>query len=245
MDAAKRLKYFGLEAPPPFAGTILKTWSEEKFRELEPYVIEEQRHGSASVNVFRVVGTRHPDYAGKTWLDLLMNGRRMMVNLPLFRDNPGYYLETGAKEPYMHYQSIDGGDIYIGAEGNHRTCIARFFFFTQGLTILHGITLDDYRIDWSFKEACDELRRTAEALRVPIHLTVTKRLVERQDAADWRLDRFVLTAKVFDARRHETHELDREGVYRFIDGLKRPWWKRFLNPSRGGRLCASQHTSSP
>ncbi|BCO09272.1 hypothetical protein GF1_16480 [Desulfolithobacter dissulfuricans] len=226
MDQAERLKYFNLETPPPFAKTILKEWPEEKFREFEPYIIEEQRHGSASVNVFRVVGTRHPDYAGKTWLDLLMNGRRMMVNLPLFQDNPGYYLETGTKEPYMHYQSIDGGDVYIGAEGNHRTCIARFFFFTQGMTTLHGITLDDYRIDWAFKEVCDELMFEVKKLRLPFHLTVTRKLIDRQDAADWRLDRFALTARVFDARRQETFELDREGLCRFIDEVKKPWWKK-------------------
>lgn len=235
MSETERLKYFNLQAPPPFAETVLKTWPEKKFRECEPYIIEEQHHGSASVNVFRVVGTRHPDYAGKNWLDLLMNGRRMMVNLPLFQDNPDYYLETGAKEPYMHYQSIDGGDVYIGAEGkgNHRTCIARFFFFTQGLTTLHGITLDDYRIDWTFKELCDELKIVAEQLRLPISHTVNRKLIDRRDAADWRLDSFTLTASVYDAGRHETYELDKEGLCRFIDEMKKPWWKKILS----GRKC--------
>ncbi|MFP7756235.1 hypothetical protein ACLG6S_16585 [Thermodesulfobacteriota bacterium B35] len=64
-DEKDRLRYFGLEEPPPFAGTILKAWSETEFRDIEPYVAEEQRLENASVNVFRVVGTRHPDYAGK------------------------------------------------------------------------------------------------------------------------------------------------------------------------------------
>ncbi|HHL34383.1 MAG TPA: hypothetical protein ENJ30_08500 [Desulfobulbaceae bacterium] len=230
MSEPERLKYFDLQAPPPFAETILKPWPEKEFREFEPYIIEEQRHGSASVNVFRVVGTQLPDYAGKSWFDLLMNGRRMMANLPLFQDNPGYYLETGGKEPYMHYRSIDGGDVYIGDEGNHRTCIARFFFFTQGLTTLHGITLDDYRIDWAFKELCDELRDLTERLRVPIRLTaVNRKLVNRQDAADWRLDSFTLTAKVIDTRRHETYELDKDGLCRLLDEMRKPWWQKVLS----------------
>ena len=229
MSESERLKYFDLQAPPPFAETILKPWPEE-FSYLRSYVIEEQRHGSASVNVFRVVGTRHPDYAGKSWLELLMHGRRMMINLPLFRDNPGYYLETGRKEPYMHYQSLDGGDVYIGDEGSHRTCIARFFFFTQGLTTLHGITLDDYRIDWTFKGLCDELSATAERLRLPIRLAgIDRKLVDRQDAADWRLDRFTLTARVVDIRRHATYTLDREGLGQFLEEMKKPWWKKILS----------------
>lgn len=223
----ERLKYFDLQTPPPFAHTILKPWPEETFREIEPYIFEEQRHGSASVNVFRVVGTRHPDYANKSWLDLLMNGRRMMVNLPLFQEKPEYYLETGAKEPYMHYRSIDGGDVYIGDEGNHRTCIARFNFFTRGLTTLHGITLDDYRIDWVFKDICDRLKKTAVESGNPIQLTVERKLIDRQDAADWRLDRFNLIARV-DIRGQETHMLDREGLCQFLEGIKQPWWKKIL-----------------
>ncbi len=227
-DEKDRLRYFGLEEPPPFAGTILKAWSEAEFRDIEPYVVEEQRLENASVNVFRVVGTRHPDYAGKSWLDLLMHGRRMMANLPLFRDNPGYYLETGSKSPYMHYQSIDGGDVYIGDEGNHRTCIARFFYFTRGLTTIHGITLDDYRVDRVFKEACDRLKRIAAEKNRPIHLTVEKTLIDRQDAAGWRLDRFALLARVEDLRCHETYRLDKDGLYQLMETFGKPWWRRRL-----------------
>lgn len=220
-----RMSYFNLDYPPPFSGETLKKWDDLDFINLKQYVIEEQRYGCASVNVFRVVGTQHPDYAEKTWLDLLNNGKRMQLNLPLFQDNPDYYLETAPKKPFMHYVSLDGGDVYIGDEGNHRTCIAKFFFFTQGLTTLHGITLQDYRIDWTFKALCDELKATVEALKIPIYLNIQKKLIERKDAADWKLDRFSLTARLFDARCGETHLVDHDGLVHFIDKLRKPWWK--------------------
>ncbi len=219
------LKYFDLPDVPPFANKVLLSWNDLNFHELEPYVIQEQSHGCASVNLFKVVGTKHTDYAGGTWLDLLNNGRRMLSNLPLFRKNPGYYLETGPKVPYMHYISLDGGDIYIGAEGNHRTCIAQFYFFTQGLTTLHGIRVDDYRIDWAFKAACDELKTTAHNLGLPLHVSVSRKMVDRDDAADWRQDRFTLTARVIDTRRHDPLEFNHEGLQNYIQTLKRPWWK--------------------
>ncbi|QEM66745.1 hypothetical protein FO488_00290 [Geobacter sp. FeAm09] len=230
------LDYFGLPSAPPFAHKHLLSWHDLNFHELEPYVIQEQSHGCASVNVFKVVGTRHTDYAGGTWLNLLHNGRRMMSNLPMFRNNPGYYLATGPKEPYMHYVSIDGGDIYIGAEGNHRTCIAQFHFFTQGLTTLHGIRMDDYRIDWAFKAACDELRTTAESIGQPLHISVVRKMIDRNDAADWRQDSFTLTAKVIDSK-SRTFELNHEDLQSYTRDLKRPWWKIWAGFPKRRKQC--------
>lgn len=221
----KRLQQFNICTPPAFSQERILLWQDLAFHEIKPYAIEEQRYGSASVNVFRVVGTRHPSYAGGSWYDLLGKGVRMDQNLALFRDNPGYYLETGPKEPYMQYVSLDGGDMYVGDEGNHRSCIARYYFSTQGLTMLHGVTLLDYRIDWAFKSLCDEFLQTVQQKRLPIYLTVERKMVERRDATDWKLDKYTLTGRVVDARTRETHNLDFEGLYCFLEKLKRPWWK--------------------
>ncbi len=220
-----RMKYFGLTDLPHFANELLLPWPEAHFRDAEPYVIEEQRHGCASLNVFRVVGTKHPCYAGESWLNLLEKGKRMDRNLNEFSNNPDYYSETGAKIPYMQYVSIDSGDLYIGDEGNHRTCISRFHFYTKGLTILHGITWLDYRIDWSFKSLCDEIQRVAAQNGTPIYLKINKHMVERRDASDWMLNKYALTAEILDTKNHCKQELDFDGLQKLLDRLKKPWWK--------------------
>lgn len=220
-----RMQYFNLQTPPPFADEKLLSWNDIKFHELEPFITERQRHGSASVNVFKVVGTRHPEYSGKSWLHLLENGKRMQKNLTELAGNPNYYQETSPKQPYMQYRSIDGGDVYIGDEGNHRTCIARFYFFAQGATILHGVNLLDYRIDWAMKSLCDEFRQTVAKLRLPIFLTTNSKLVERRDATNWMSDRYVVSACVLDGRSRETHEFDHDGLQKYLERLKKPWWK--------------------
>lgn len=220
------IRYFGLPSPPPFASETLEKWDAAAFASMEKFIVQEQRHGSTSVNVFNVIGTKHHDYAGKTWLNLLENGRRMHENLPLFEENPGYYLETATKAPYMHLISIDGGSLYIGEEGNHRTCIARFFFLTRSMSILHGVSWQDFRIDWHFKELCDELKSKAERLRLPISIDVYREMLERRDAADWRLDIFKLVAKVYNGQTGETMLLDAEGLEEYIDKLGRSWWRR-------------------
>jgi len=226
-NTANRLEYFGIKEPPPFAHEKLLSWQDVRFNELEPYVVEEQRHGSASVNVFRVVGTRHPDYARESWLYLLNNGKRMEHNLSLFSTNPAYYLETCPKVPYMQYISIDGGDLYIGDEGNHRTTLARFAFYKNGLTTLHGITCLDFRIDWAMKELCDEVTETIEKKRLPIYLSVFRKHIERRDATDWKLDLYTISARVVDSRKGVTLDFNFDGLQKYSETLKQPnqWWK--------------------
>lgn len=55
----------------------------------------------------------------------------MHVNLPLLDKNPGYYLEDRRKAPTMSFIKLDG-KLYVDGDGNHRTCIAKFFFYYQG-----------------------------------------------------------------------------------------------------------------
>jgi len=220
-----RMKLFNLQTQPPFAEEKLLSWHDIAFHDLHHFVVEEERYGSASVNVFRVVGTKHASYAGRSWQDLLGRGVRMEHNLSRFTDNPGYYLGVGPKVPYMQYLSIDGGDMYVGDEGNHRTCIARFYFFTQGLTVLHGVTLLNFKIDWAFKSLCDDFRQTVEYRGLPIYLSVGRRAVERRDATDWKIDKYVLSARVIDSRKHETYEFDFISLQYYLEKLKKPWWK--------------------
>lgn len=221
-----RMKLFGYEHMPAFAHEVIRPWSEAQFDGLQSYITEHYWCGNASVNVFRVIGTCHPDYAGGTWIDLLMHGKRMdSVNLPLFQTNPGYYLETIQKTPMMYYRSIDGGSLYIGDDGNHRTCIARFDFFRNGLTTLHGVTVDDYRIDWEFKKLVEELQSVVEKKRIPVFISVRSEVIERQDTSGWKLDKFKLVADVRDSRNNGTERLDFKGLEIYLNSLKIPKWK--------------------
>lgn len=224
---SSRMKIFGLESEPHFANEILSLWNETNFLELQPFIKEHYWCGNASVNVFRVVGTRHPDYANNTWLHVLMNAKRMNnINIPLYCSNPGYYQETCAKDPYMHYQSIDGGDLFIGNEGNHRTTIARFDFYKKGITNLHGVFLDDYKIDWEFKKIYDEANTIIREKGLRIYISLNKSIVERQDTVAWKLDKYKLTAKIWDAKKGEEVKINNHLEFdRYLTVLKKPRWK--------------------
>ncbi|MGD2819606.1 hypothetical protein ACP80H_25170, partial [Escherichia coli] len=105
------------------------------------FITEHYWTGQGSINVYRIVGTDHPQYAGMTWLELLERGKRMDINIPLLEKNPGYYTQAEQQHAGMSFVSTDGIHWYVSADGNHRSCLARFLFHLQGegRTQLHNV----------------------------------------------------------------------------------------------------------
>jgi len=200
----------------------IQKWDKMEFLNLLPFVKEHYWQNNASINVFRVVGTQHPDYIGLTWLDLLEQGKRMPLNLRLYKENPGYYYETVKKEPTMYFQSIDGGDLYIGADGNHRTCIAKAVFYLTGETTLHGVTVDDYRVDWRLKEFYDRLNTLITGEMLPYYIEPVTEIISRDDSGGWMLEKYKPTIKLYDIKQKNEHYLDAGGSESFLKQLEKP-----------------------
>jgi hypothetical protein len=152
----------------------------------QPFVTQHYWADQASINPFRVVGTRHPDYQSLAWLELLEQGKRMPLNLRLHASNPGYYDETAKKQPEMSYLSLDGVDWYVNADGDHRTCIARFAFHHAGRSVLHGGRLDDYRADHALAGAFARLRELAAERRLGLRVETRREALGREDTAGRR-----------------------------------------------------------
>ena len=77
-------------SPPHWANDTIRPFDEELYRDALPFAIRRYWCDSGSVNVFRVVGTRHPDYRNMNWRWMLGNGKRMTENLALHETNPGW-----------------------------------------------------------------------------------------------------------------------------------------------------------
>ena len=203
---------------------------------MAPFVLTHRGCDDAPLNLFQGVGTRHPDYNGMTWLEFLEHGRHMPANRQWWADNPGYYTEPGRKRPAMSFISLDGTDGYVDADGEHRTCIARFDFDHRVLRTLTGLSLTDWRFDEVFKERMDRLTDLIRSRRIQIEIEHQKALVERSDNPGWKLDRYVNTLQVVDpagflpAGLPET--LDSAAVLALTRSLSRPHWRRWFR--RGG-----------
>ena len=207
-------------ANPEILNRTIRKWNDFPFA----FVKEKYWQDAGSVNIFRIVGTEHPDYAGLTWLSFLELGKRMYLNLDLFDKNPGYYRETQKKIPSMYYQSIDGGDLYIGGDGNHRTAIAKAAFFLTGETTLHGVTVTDYRIDWKFKEIYEELTELIVKKRLSYKADIISETVLRDDTAGWMLEKYDLKIKLFDFKKQKTTLLNMQEAKNLISKLKKSMW---------------------
>ena len=90
----------------------------------------------------------------------------------------------------MYYRSLDGGDLYVGEDGNHRTCIAKADFYIKGISNLHGVVHNDYRINWELKRIYDELEKVVEEKRIPLKIEACSEIITREDSGEWMREIF-------------------------------------------------------
>ena len=203
------------EMPPHWAGETIRPFDEDLLREGLPFVLRRYWCASGSVNAFRIVGTRHPDYKNMTWRWMIENGRRIRENLALHETNPGYYLETSRKVPEMTFITTDGLDFYVSTDGNHRSAIARFDFHYRGITTLHGVAIEDIRIDRELLEGYRNISRLIRESRLPLLSTPVSEKLSREDTAGWMLEIFRVRIRIEDAE-GQTFLDDTEAVAEWI-----------------------------
>lgn len=243
---------------PDWADTLIQPWDAAWFRQASDFVTHHYWTSQGSINVFRIVGTDHPQYAGMTWLDLLHRGKRMDINIPLVENHPQYYTDAQIHHAGMSFVSLDGIHWFVSADGNHRSCLARFYYHLQGegRTQLHNVSQSVYRTDDAFMSACQDMARLTPALaRQGIHMTLnTRRLpVSREDTPGWKVDVFRTEAELMldegaDDPNTETlilhnaqEVIQQSGRLEAMLSDKTPatrstrsWWQRFMK-STGGR----------
>ena len=206
---------------PFFADQRILFLEPDKLASIEPFIAETTWEDNGSINVFMVAGTTHLDYRDMTWLEFLDKGEKMDINLKLFRSNPDYYLGLDHKLPTMSYIQIDGGPLYVGADGNHRTCIAKAYFFLKGLSMLHGVTITHHRLDHKAMELHQRLLNRFRSVRA------FRTKVKREDSGGWMREVFETSFEITDRKGHVSvfsksrpEELLNRGILAFFRRLK-------------------------
>lgn len=223
--------YQKVMAQPPHWGheKILK-WDDGMFRELEPFLTHHYWADGGTLNVFNVVGTKHPDYQGLTWLEFIHQGKRMSQNLPKYDGNPVYYNGTEKKSPEMSFLSMDGMGWYVDDDGNHRTGIAKFAFFYQARMELHGLKLNDYRFDHEMYGLYLKVGDVIKERKLAGSASIIPKSVRggRRDTAGWRLDLYKPNL-VFAKHRESSQTLTTaQEVNVVLDSLTIPAYRRWF-----------------
>lgn len=183
--------------PPHWAHDPLLAWDEQAFKQRADFLTHHYWIDSGSLNIFKVVGTKHVDYQGLSWLTFLQQGKRMANNLPKYDSNPTYYDATLKKVPEMSFISLDGLHWYVDGDGNHRTAIAKFAFFYQDRTELHGLEMTDYRFDQAMYSSHLNLLDIIRERRLQhIRVNVGSSHIGRRDTGGWRLDLYQPTVAI-------------------------------------------------
>ena len=215
------------DMPPHWAGETIRPFDEDLFRDSRPFVRRHYWCDSGSVNVFRIIGTIHASYQNKTWDWMIKNGKKISSNLREYGENPDYYLQT-TKKGDISFVTWDALDYYIW-QGNHRSAIARFDFHYRGITTLHGVSIEDVRIDWDLFEGYRKISRLIRENRLPLLAAPVSKKLSREDTAGWMLETFSVRIRIEDAK-GETFLDNVETVGEFLRKNtpsapgKRRWW---------------------
>lgn len=179
-----------IKNPPPWAFDSIQPWDTQYLSRAGTFLRRHYWTSQGSVNVFRVVGTDCQQYQNCSWLDFLTSGKKMNINLSLQNKQPEYYRDIAVKLPTIYFNTFDGIDYYIGSDGNHRTCLAKFMFYETGETQLHGVTINHYDIDEAFYRLYRELSEKISQLGLSVILTAESKQIKREDTAGWMIDYF-------------------------------------------------------
>lgn len=182
MDYIEQIKS---DSPAHMQETIFNYASVEKRADL--FALEVRWSDSASVNVYEVTGSCHPDYVGSTWMQLLDYGKRMPRNMRLLHENPLYYFEQTKKIPSMYYTKI-GKDLFVTCDGNHRTCLAKVLFFYSDRTNIEGVFLTEIIKDEELEHMHELLNASEELKKAGIRLEIQSKHLSRKDAPGWKSD---------------------------------------------------------
>lgn len=222
---------------PDIFNQPIKSWDDLGFNQIQPFLTENRWEDSASINVFSVIGTQHPEYAGlPSWIRLLEIGKRMYLNLPLFKQKPEYYFEKTKKIPSMYYLSINSGEYYIGADGNHRTAIAKAaFFLEQTDGSIHGVTLNSFKVDLELKKCFENINETIKKRNLPLYASVETKTVSRKDGDGWMLEKYAPAIQIQDYKKNNYTVLhNAEKAEEFLENINASIFRRFFGFFKNG-----------
>ncbi len=201
---------------PELADTIIKPyhWAREDF------IKEEGHYLNQTIALSKITGTMHQSYAGETWGYLLKNGIRMTGNLGLYQANPEYYTCDAPKLPMMSFMR-KSDEYYVYHDGNHRSCIGKFFLLPEGIDRLGTVTVYEHIEDTVIADFFNELEEVLKTRgKHHIHIFPHRKLIERLDGDGWKRDMYQTGIRLLNPKNRIERILDKITVQIYLDTLK-------------------------
>jgi len=194
--------------------------------DIKSFAVEEKWDDCATVEIFKVRGTAHPDYCGISWRELLSAGKRMPQNLALLDSNPEYYVSRDKKHPSMNFEMVDGS-LYLAGDGNHRTCIARFYLNLICESFLHGVELREFVTDKVARANFNKVKELLDSKGLfHVEALPLKEKVSREDSPGRHVEKFKVDVLLKNRMNGMEHTLSTYGCDPLI-GILEKW--SFLN----------------
>jgi hypothetical protein len=187
---------------PYFADEVIQDYRPEM--EKQPFRKHVSWCHAGSVNIMRICGTQHPDYIGLTWRNFLRTGRRMDINIKAYRENSAYYTASGiTRLPGMFVHFVDGKG-YVAEDGNHRTCIGKFFLYNHESPYMHGLNVTEQQTDLRMFALYTRLLKVLPGYCKAIPEAVE---IKRDDGKGWAAYFYDVRVRVVNARSNGYEEV--------------------------------------
>lgn len=210
MDDDRIMELFG--QVPYFADQTIEAFDTESYRAKIHFMTSAYWCSEASINLGNVCGTMHPDYGGMTWREFLANGKRMDGNISAYQKNPGYYTKHVERLPGMYYKKF-GPKTYVSGHGDHRTCIGKFYLYTQDNPYIHNVSLEEEEFDEVLFALHGHVLANPDVFPGMRSTSVVRTDARREDGPGWHREFYSLAVRV---------ETDRGSLLMDRDEL----WKR-------------------
>jgi hypothetical protein len=150
-------------------------------------------------------------YIGITWREFLSDGRKMDASIKAYQANSEYYTGSGfVRLPGMFVSFVDGKG-YVTDDGNHRTCIGKFFLYNRYSPYMHGLDVIESQTDLRMMALYTRLFQA-----LPGYCQVIPEAIEvkRDDGNGWAVYFYNVQIRIKNARRNGY-----EGIF-FADELE-------------------------
>lgn len=177
-----------------FSKNNMPNWINNKVEEFPSYVFRRKVNESrnAFVDLNKIVGTSHPDYNNKTWLEMYYHLKRE-GNIIKALLKPEYYTDIlqNEHENKSGFSFVKIDDNYYISSGNHRTLLCKI----KGLKYVYAPVFE-YKTDFEYLKYYNELVKLNIEVSLPYNdLT---RIVDVKLKERWEVFQVVYKGNIID-----------------------------------------------
>lgn len=137
------------ELKPLWGNDPLLVWDEALLKKVSPFVTDIYQSNNESVNAYSIIGSDNKEHLGKTWNQLLDQAKNIEQLVSQYELRKHFFYSADATENNVRIVSMDGIRWFVQGDAIYDVALSRFDLIGSPKSMLHGVTKEDVRVDWT------------------------------------------------------------------------------------------------